>query len=172
MSEPPSVDTNLAKSRLLRTFRSPILWFALFLGSVMGIGMLLFTTHDVRGVEGLPIESATVLAAPYTGASGCGRNDEPRDLQFRSSNPPQGLPAVFWARDQCHPAVDAGDTVPLAREVKDGTVVKFWINPTMTYGDALWLSLVMMMMTTLIVIAVLLVGVRVRRLWLRKFWHD
>lgn len=172
MSELSSANANLTASRLRRVFLSPILWFAFALGSLMGIGMLLFTTHDVRGVAGLPIESVTVLADPLTGQSGCGRANEPRDFQFRSSNPPNGLPAVFWVRDECHPEVNKGDAIPLAREVADGKVVKYWINPTTTYSDALWTSFGVTVATTLLVIAVLLAGVRIRRLWLRHFWHD
>ena len=152
-------------------FRTFAIWAAL-----AGTAMLLlqgwFTTADVRAVKGLRIETVTVLADPSSGKGGCGRGSSPRDLQLESRNPPAGLPAVFWARDQCHPEVDQGDVIPLAREIEDGKVARYWINPTVTYGDAFWTSLGSGITAFLFVLVVLWIGHVLRGVWLRHFWHD
>jgi hypothetical protein len=56
--------------------------------------------------------------------------------------------------------------------VTDGRVVKYWVNPTTTYGDAFWTSLGSGLVVFLFMYAVLWVGYVLRRVWLRWFWHD
>jgi len=150
-------------------------WFAVsaaLAGLVMGIAMALYTTHGVRGIDGLPIERVTIVEYTDNGEGGCGRGSDEVDLKIESSNPPQGQPAVFWVRDQCVPALSKGDRIPLAREVEDGKVVRYWIDPTLTYAAAAWTSVGTLIMVFAIVFAVCWLGLGFRRLWLRFFWHD
>lgn len=141
-------------------------------GVLMTVGQSFATTYDVRGVDGLPIERATVLATRDTGEGGCGKGDDPRDFHIRSDNPPAGLPDEFWARDECHPAVSAGDKIPLAREVRDGKIVKYWINPTTSYAEAFWLSLGTGAMFFVLTLVVLWLGHGLLLVWRRHSWHD
>jgi hypothetical protein len=62
--------------------------------------------------------------------------------------------------------------IPLAREVEDGKVAKYWINPTVTYGDAFWTSVGAAIVAFLFAFVVLWTGHVLRRVWLRHLWHD
>lgn len=154
-----------------RIFRSLIFW-ALLAGLLFAVYVGVYATGDLRGTRGLPVESVTVLDVRNHSSdlAGCGKTTDPQDLRIESANPPTGLPAVFWVPRACLSGlVEKGDTVPLVRKVENGEVVRYYIDPTLTYSEASRDALGAFAAMSAGLFIVLWVGRQVRRVLMRRF---
>jgi len=112
-----------------------------------------YSTSEVRATSGEPRERALLVTAHKSATpwhTGCGKGDDPRDLTWRSMNPPAGLPATFTQREQCNPSLDPGDVATIVR-VKDGDRLRVFVNPVLSYGDAIGMAMLAAVATMVLI---------------------